>query len=719
MVSTSRSGLALSCAASVLALVLCPVAAASTAPAMPAACKDFLQRRSMVGDRRDIGIDDLLRVRDIGYSYVPKGARLFSVSPNGRKLAFTMHRADPVSNRYCFALMALDLDRPNDPVLLDAGDEVIVESFAIRGIKVDYGSIKNEAPVWSPDGNSLLYLKQTDGRAQLWKAGLDGEAAQLTHSEVGVDRFKLSHGGRKIIFSDRPGIRAQEQAIAREGDQGFLLDDRIAPYSSSRPAIRLPQPERVQVLERGSNSIAPASPADIEEFGFPLNADPNENMLSARSTDGATASVDRTTPASYASPTIITVADAKGRKSVCPADACTTSLLSGFEGLWWTGREGELAFLRREGWGGGKLGIYRWTVGQSQAQRIYETSDLLIGCEMNAAALICAQEGSEQPRTIVQLPIRAQPQETVLYDPNPQFSALRLGKVERLEWRNENGSESFADLVLPYGHKPGDKPLPLVIVQYTTRGLLRGGTGDEYPIQILAHAGIAVLSLQRPPAITASAGKGKSTAEILKSLSDDWADRRSIHSSLMQALKIVTARGDIDPSRIGISGVSDGATTAQFAMIHAPQLFRAASMGSCCLDPTSIMIYGGPGLTEEREKWGFPPADGPGSGAWQAVSLAVNRSEVMAPLLMNLADHEFLISQETYAAYRRARRPVDVRIFPNEFHLKWQPAHRRAIYCRNVAWFSFWLDVNAADIGCEPDAAERARWVGMRKAAAG
>lgn len=719
MVSAARSDLTLSCAASVMALALCPVAVASTAPTMPPACKDFLQRKRMAGDSRDIRVDDLLRLRDIGYSYVPKGARIFSLSPDGRKLAFTMHRADPASNRYCFALMALDLDRPTEPVLLDAGDEVMVEAFSIRGIKVDYGSIRNEAPVWSADGSSLLYLKQTDGRAQLWKAGLDGEAAQLTHSQVGVDRFRLSHGGRAIIFSDRPGISAQEQAIAQEGEQGFLLDDRIAPYSSSRPAVRLPQPERVQLLDLGSRNIAPASPTDLEEFGAPLNADPNENMLSARATDGAIASVVRTTPASYASPTFVTAVDAKGRKSVCPADACKTSLLSGFEGIWWTGRKDEIAFLRREGWGGSKLGIYSWTVGRSQTQKIYETADLLMGCEMDAGALICAQEGSQRPRAIVRIPVRPQPQETLLYDPNPQFSALRLGKVERLEWRNENRSESFADLVLPYGHKPGDKPLPLVIVQYMTRGLLRGGTGDEYPIQLLARAGMAVLSLQRPPAITASDGNGKSTAEILKSLSDDWADRRNIHSSLMQALKIVTDRGDIDASRIGISGVSDGATTAQFAMIHAPRLFRAASMGSCCLDPTSMMIYGGPGLTEEREKWGFPPAQGPGSGAWQAVSLAVNPSDVMAPLLMNLADHEFLISQETYAAYRRAHRPVDVRIFPDEFHLKWQPAHRRAIYCRNVAWFSFWLDVNAADIGCEPDATELARWAGMRKAAPG
>jgi hypothetical protein len=30
-------------------------------------------------------------------------------------------------------------------------------------------------------------------------------------------------------------------------------------------------------------------------------------------------------------------------------------------------------------------------------------------------------------------------------------------------------------------------------------------------------------------------------------------------------------------------------------------------------------------------------------------------------------------------------------VFPNEYHVKWQPAHRLAIYNRNLDWFRFWL----------------------------
>jgi hypothetical protein len=30
-------------------------------------------------------------------------------------------------------------------------------------------------------------------------------------------------------------------------------------------------------------------------------------------------------------------------------------------------------------------------------------------------------------------------------------------------------------------------------------------------------------------------------------------------------------------------------------------------------------------------------------------------------------------------------------VFTNEYHVKWQPVHRQALYRRNLDWFRFWL----------------------------
>jgi hypothetical protein len=47
-------------------------------------------------------------------------------------------------------------------------------------------------------------------------------------------------------------------------------------------------------------------------------------------------------------------------------------------------------------------------------------------------------------------------------------------------------------------------------------------------------------------------------------------------------------------------------------------------------------------------------------------------------------------------------------LFPGDHHIKWQPAHRMAIYTRNIDWFNFWLR-DAVDPAPEK-AAQYDRW---------
>jgi hypothetical protein len=69
---------------------------------------------------------DLARLRDIGPSPVmflydsPIG-----VSPDGRRIAFQMRRADPASNSYCLAIYVYDLGGPSLPRMVDQGGDLI------------------------------------------------------------------------------------------------------------------------------------------------------------------------------------------------------------------------------------------------------------------------------------------------------------------------------------------------------------------------------------------------------------------------------------------------------------------------------------------------------------------------------------------------------------------------------------------------------------------
>src|SRR3546814_3097963 len=75
-----------------------------------------------------------------------------------------------------------------------------------------------------------------------------------------------------------------------------------------------------------------------------------------------------------------------------------------------------------------------------------------------------------------------------------EIGKSNLGRVERLHWRNARGVPWYGDLIYPVGYQRGTR-YPMVVVQYRTRGFLRGGTGDEVPIQTLADQGFLVLSV--------------------------------------------------------------------------------------------------------------------------------------------------------------------------------------------------------------------------------
>ncbi len=49
-------------------------------------------------------------------------------------------------------------------------------------------------------------------------------------------------------------------------------------------------------------------------------------------------------------------------------------------------------------------------------------------------------------------------------------------------------------------------------------------------------------------------------------------------------------------------------------------------------------------------------------------------------------------------ALKELGKPVELYIFPNEYHNKTQPMHRWNVYRRNVQWFQFWLQGFESDV---------------------
>ncbi|CAN5172079.1 hypothetical protein BH10PSE12_BH10PSE12_37650 [soil metagenome] len=679
----------------------------STAVPWPvrAACDTLLPpARAGEGPQRAMTTHDLVTLRDIGSpdsSFVNQPSPL-AISPDGGGAAFIISRADPGTNSYCLGVVMIRLDGPAAPVLLDQGGEVMLTGPAGADLVKPVGATTFPAPRWSPDGRWIAYLRRDKGRTQLWRVSARGGPARpVTHSLVDVEDFAWAGGSHRLLIATRPGFARFEEQSAMEGLGGWRYDDRFVPYLGRRPRPRGDLPFTLAIIDGDSGAITQADTAERDL----LDLTPEELRLPfARARDGRRAWVERRgdTPSS---PMQLRATDRQGRTMLCTDPRCA----KGITGVWWDAAGQEVRFLRREGWADkDHMALYRWVPGH-RPKPVLRTQDLLIGCAARQEDLVCLRENSATPRHIIRLDPatgRASP----VFEPNTEFARIARGPIERLRWRNANGGEAWGDLVLPPGYRTGDK-LPLVIVQYHSDGFLRGGTGDEYPIPVFAAQGFAVLSIELAPWVGAKDAHVKSWEALRTAGMQRWAERWNQLSSLQAGIAMAIARGVVDPKRIGITGLSDGASTARFALINAP-IFTAAAISSCCVDPVNVMTLAGTDFADNYRKRGAPSLTHPDNAYWQAASLTLNARRLDRPLLMQIADDEVLLALESYTALRDYGQPVEMAVFPDEHHIKWQPAHRAAIYARNLDWFAYWLQ-NRKD----PDPAKIAqygRWDGMR-----
>lgn len=680
-----------------------PVAAQGT-------CGDIMPTQSSdAAPRRPITSLDLVRLRDIGHpDPLADEVSPLALSPDRRSLAFVISRGDPSDNVICRALVILPLDGHAPPGIIDRGGELPIVSNVLRGTGIPTGFPDIVTPGWSPDGHWLAYLKRDAGVTQLWRVRTDGSRADpVTHSPVDVETWSWSEDGQAITYRSSPSLLAAQGAIDAEGRSGYHYDARVSPDMSWRPQVEAAAiTSESFTVALNSRAVRVSSPQERARLSTKASADlPSEPT--AISLNGRRAWAKPSGP-SPLSPNRLWIDGDDGRPRACAAEACE----DGIQHLWWSPDGRSIWFVRREGWNKERTALYRWSPGARRASVIVQTLDALSGCIPDESTLICIRENSTKPRHIVAIDM-ASGRSTTLFDPNPEFRTLSLGPVQRLRWTNDLGLPAWGDLVLPPDKKPGIR-LPLVVVQYRSRGFLRGGTGGEYPVFPLAAAGFAVLSIERPPHIATLHPEVRSFDDVNAIGRKDWAERKSLLSSLLVGLDLASRSAPIDRARVGITGLSDGASTAVAALIGTDR-FAAAAISSCCIDPDNSMTYGGIAWADWNHRvMGFPLATQHDSGFWRSQSLALNAARLRTPLLLQLADDEALLSLETFTALREHRQPVDLYVFPNEYHSKWQPAHLLAVYQRDIDWFNFWLrsivDPNPGK------AAQYRRWEQLRDA---
>lgn len=665
-----RTGCALALVAS--ALLVSSVARADTAPRAPGST-----------------IEDMMALADLG---TPLGG--LSVSPDGAHVAIFERRVEMARGDARHTLLVLSAVGGR-PVIVGDGGWMVYPETAARESGIDF----QRFPLWSPDGHWIAYEAERGGRLELWLSSPDGGGQeQLPTGEGDVIGFAWLSPTR-LVFETGPSPGALAAQRREEAQHGFLVSDGFDAAYGMAPLPRTNA--EPLVLDLATRALTPATAA---ERALLARDDLVEPVVANRADQHARVrAIDVQSDAETPERGIYFIGDS-GHELRCTLAPCSGALLQA--GML---SNGEIWFTRREGFAERLFGLYVWNPGRRQVRQLRLLDEYLVRCAGAQDVIICLQETPRQPRRLVRIETRDGVL-SVLYDPNPSWNGDALARIDLINFEDAAGLQSFARLVYPADYR-ADRTYPMVIVQYRSRGFLRGGVGGEYPILPLAARGYFVLSVDRPEPRSWQASM--SDSELNHRLEIEGEEERMKIDALEALVDQALRRAPIDSRRIAITGMSDGAETLYWALRRRPYAAAVASS-----PPTDPVVWA---LTSERFRAGLRPLisapwpDAPPQDlAWWRRNAAVYfAGEIETPLLMNLPQSEALDALPLAVRLHERGVPVETYIFPGAYHIKSRPAQLLAAQQRSLAWIDFWLRTRLDQDPGDPDRA--ARWQAMRE----
>ena len=672
---------------------------------------------------RGITLSDLLAIRDI---------TSMVVSPDGRYVAYHVVQADIDENRHELSLYVTPTITGSEPVLaLDLGYAQLATNSAGR----QNGQLFSGEIVWSPNSDWIAFTASKNGEVQLWRSQIDeADLEQLTHNDADVENPVVSADGASILFAvgrDRAAMSAANTAEARRGyleqypplfyvGRGpvwppckdgrerwdhEINDSRECQLSIWTIDLRSGTERLATDAEVGTYfSEADSAPSTVVRRGSRKNV---TRLMETMSPDGMkSAWFQNEDPSVFNGPRYpVRVAVAQnGTLTLCRIRECRQKMPSQ---IWWSSDSDEVIFLVRDGRGRTLHSLYAWDVGEDRVRTIYRGDEWFDQCQIAQGRLICLMETWISPRKIVALELSSSAVSTIV-DKNAEFQKIRFTQVEKIFGMDEQGNLASGHLVYPEGYEPGLR-YPLIIVQYVSRGFLRGGVGDEHPIHVYAHSGFAILSFNTPDGdyMEKEGDSRKLQAAYLKYLLVDSGPASAIESIIDDLVD----KGVVDPARIGISGLSHGATTTDSTLLR-----RNYTAASTAYSVSASPVFEAPSSSNWGNAvnlaFGGTPYTENGSKNRKIHSIAWNADRIETPYLIQVADREYHITKQNYSALLDAGKPVEMWVYPDEYHVKWQPAHRYNVYRRNLQWFQFWLQNIEVDDPVDPE--QYTRWRKMR-----
>lgn len=651
---------------------------------------------------------ELLEVVDFG---VPV------VSPDGMQVAFRVEQASVVRNGYDVSWYVQKLDGTSRPHRIADGGVILRDSAGLPLPAVAQ---------WSPDGRWLYYRALIDGELEVWRASTEGAGASpVTRDPADVRQFAVVDDGRTLEYSVGPTRKAVREAELAEYDRGIHIDStvpvgqglfrsgnldgrlatqRYGKLWFGRVLLLADTPDRWKAVDlqtqvtrdlgtgvgRGSDG-GPGKPSPAAWISA---RSPEEGRLAMLTRFGEEDGL-RDKPQVRLSATM----SSGSPEIVCEAALCTGKAITAVQ---WRPGSDEVLFTVSDSEAGGAQSIYRWNVRSGVVVPVAHSAGLLNGgrepssnCGVSFAAVVCVNATASQPPRLERIDLETGARQ-VLFDPNVALAQAMASSaaVRLLRWTDSRG-KVFTGQFYAANRHDGTTP-PLFVNYYRCTGFVRGGLGDEWPFASLAAHGISALCINSSPF----------ALDPMVRFDDGLAAVKS-------AVALLSSNGEIDCGRVGMGGLSFGSEVTVWVAMKS-RLLTAASVSSVSVSPLYYLLGSLKGKVFNdglKESWGLgAPEQTP--ERWRELSPAFNLDKISVPILFQMSEQEYLQAID-YVIPLIGKDLADLYVFPNEPHQKFQPAHKLAIYQRNVDWFRFWLqDFEESDPG---KLAQYAHWRAMRE----
>ena len=664
-----------------LAAMAVAVQAQTTAPAAP----------------RNLVVDDFLSIKDVGSP---------QISPDGRWVAYPVRTLN------------LKEDKSTQQIWMSpaSGSEAI--PLTAKGEN-------SSSPRWSPDGKYLAFLSSRGegAKTQVWELYMGGgEAQQLTETVQGVDAFEWSPAGGRMLLVLRDPSPEDLEAAQRAKDGRKPEKHAQHPWVIDRQQFKF---DTVGYLDRRRThlyvfDVATKATTQVTSGDF-------DDSEAAWSPDGRfLAFTSNRTPdadANYNTDIWVVAADnpdkGKSLVQVTTNDGSDHSPAWSPDGKWIacvsqtdakaqdyathhlviaSAQGGEARVLtqkldrniRRPRFAPDGQSIYaqveedgveplaRISVATGEVTRLTPGRLVVRDFSMNREGAVALTIG--EPQVPDEVFILGRGQTTRISHVNDAFlSSVRLGKVEYAKAKGKDGTEVAGNITYPPAYNPE--------LRYPTILRPHGGpvsqtnASFDFTAQLFAATGYVVIQ----PNYRGSSGYGQAFSQAIFA---DWGDKEYI--DVMTFVDYTIARGIADPDRLGVGGWSYGGIMTNYCIVNTNR-FKAAITGAS--EVLYITNYGHDHYQRQYNLEFGPPWKN--REIYERLSPFNKVENIHTPTLIMGGEIDWNVpiinSEQLYEALKTMGRPVELVVYPGEYHGFTKPTHLKDRFERYLAWYAKYL----------------------------